>query len=131
MKKNAFLAVALASLLTFPCAAAAAEGFQGPQGAGGFQGPTSAVTVDTVAKAQKSQDETPVTLTGTILERIAGGDDKYTFRDSSGQIVVEIDEELFLGRSVTPQTKVRLYGKVDKEMMKTTKIDVKRLDILQ
>ena len=45
--------------------------------------------------------------------------------------MVDIDEDLFIGRTVTPQTKVRLYGKVDKEIMEPTKIDVKRLEIIQ
>ena len=34
-------------------------------------------------------------------------------------------------RTVTPQTKVRLFGKVDKEMMEPTKVDVKYLEIVK
>ena len=98
---------------------------------GGFQGPTSAADADTVAKALKCWDDAPVTLTGNIVERLAGSDDKYMFRDATGQVMVDIDEDLFIGRTVTPQTKVRLYGKVDKEIMEPTKIDVKRLEIIQ
>ena len=49
----------------------------------------------------------------------------------SGRIVVEIDYEVFAGRTVTPQTKVRLFGKVDKEMMEPTKVDVKYLEIVK
>ena len=129
--QKTFLALVLASTLVVPCAAAAYGGFQGPQGAGGFQGPMSASSVDSVAKALKSWDDAPAMLTGNIVERIAGSDDKYMFRDGSGQIVVEIDDDLFIGRTVAPQMKVRLYGEVDKEMMKPTKIDVKRFEILQ
>ena len=32
----------------------------------------------------------------------AGSDDKYNFRDATGTIVVEIDHEVFAGRTVTP-----------------------------
>ena len=133
MWKKTFLTLALTSLLTFPCAAQAENaGFQGPQGGmGGFQGPTTAVDADTVAKALKCWDDTPVVLTGNIVERRAGSDDKYMFRDATGQMLVDIDHELFVGKTVTPQTKVRIFGEVDKDMMKPTKIDVKRLEILQ
>ena len=133
MQKKTLLALALAALLTLPCAAQAANGgFQGPAGGmGGFQGPTSAADADTVAKALKCWDDAPVTLTGTIVERLAGSDDKYTFVDNTGRIVVEIDYEVFAGRTVTPQTRVRLFGTVDKEMMEPTKVDVKYLEIVK
>ena len=58
-------------------------------------------------------------------------DDKYLFKDATGQIIVDIDHEIFAGRTVTPQTKVRLSGKVDKDMMEPVKIDVKVLEILK
>lgn len=132
MQRKTILALALASLLTFPCAATAANGgFNGPQRMGGFQGPTAAADADTVAKALKCWDDAPVVLTGNIVERLAGSDDKYMFRDATGQVMVDIDDDLFLGRTVTPQTRVRLHGKVDKELMEPTKIDVKRLEVLQ
>ena len=98
---------------------------------GGFQGPTGGVQADTVKKAQSSWDDAPVVLTGNIVERLAGSDDKYLFKDATGQIIVDIDHEIFAGRTVTPQTKVRLSGKVDKDMMEPVKIDVKVLEILK
>ena len=132
MQRKTILALALASLLTFPCAATAANGgFNGPQGMGGFQGPTAAADADTVAKALKAWDDAPVMLTGHIVERVAGSDDKYNFRDATGTIVVEIDHEVFAGRTVTPADRVRLSGKLDKEMMDPTKVDVKILEILK
>lgn len=120
-------------LLTLACPAMAAQsGFQGPgQSAGGFQGPTTAVRVDTVAAALKARDDAPVLLTGHIVERLAGSDDEYNFRDATGTIMVEIDHEVFAGRTVTPADRVRLSGKLDKEMMEPTKVDVKVLEILK
>ena len=132
MRKKPLLSLALASLLLFPCAAQAAnDGFQGAQGMGGFQGPVAAVDADTVTKALKGWDDTPVVLTGNIVERLAGSDNKYMFKDATGQIIVDIDNKQFFGRTVTPQTKVRLFGKVDKKMTRPAKIDVKRLEIVQ
>lgn len=123
-------ALILTATLAFPCVASA--GFQGPQASqGGFQGPTTGVEADTVAKAEKSWDDAYVVLTGNIIQRVAGSDDKYVFKDATGEIVVEIDFEIFAGRTVTPQNTVRLSGKVDKNFMESAKIDVKRLEILQ
>ena len=39
--------------------------------------------------------------------------------------------EVFAGRTVTPADRVRLSGKLDKEMMDPTKVDVKVLEILK
>lgn len=118
----------LALMLAVPAYAA----FDGPGGgAGGFQGPTSGVQADTVKKALSAWDDAPVVLTGHITERLAGSDDKYLFKDDTGQIIVDIDHEVFAGRNVTPQTRVRLSGKVDKDMMEPTKIDVKVLEVLK
>lgn len=118
----------LALLLAVP-AYAASDGSN--SGMGGFQGPTSGVQADTVKKALDASDDTPVMLTGTIMERQAGSDDKYLFKDSTGQVVVDIDQKVFAGRTVTPQTRVRLSGKVDKDLMGPTEIDVKVLEILK
>lgn len=132
--KKILLPLAAAAVLILPSPSLAANGgFQGPQGGsgmGGFQGPVGGSQAETVAAARKCWDDAPVILTGTIVERLAGSDDKYTFADSTGRIIVDIDYEVFAGRTVTPQTKVRLFGKVDKEMMEPTKIDVKYLEIV-
>ena len=122
-------ALVLAATLAAPTIAA---GFQGPNSAqgGGFQGPTTGSEADTVAKAQKSWDDARVVLTGNITQRVAGSDDKYIFKDTTGEMIVEIDFELFAGRTVTPQNKVRLSGKVDKDFMESPKVDVKVLEIL-
>ena len=121
------------AVLSVPAHAA----FEGPGAAGagayggGFQGPTTGVQADTVKKAQSCWDDAPVVLTGHIVSRMAGSDDNYLFRDATGEIIVDIDYEVFAGRNVTPQTTVRLSGEVDKDMLKPTKIDVKVLEILK
>lgn len=118
------------AVLSVPAYAA----FEGPGGGaygGGFQGPTTGVQADTVKKAQSCWDDAPVVLTGHIVSRMAGSDDKYLFRDATGEIIVDIDYEIFAGRKVTPQNTVRISGEVDKDMMKPTKIDVKVLEILK
>ena len=127
-----FLTLLLVLCLAAPACAA---GFQGPTagvpGQGGFQGPTSGSGVDTVAKALKARDDAPVVLTGNIVSRMAGSDDKYMFRDATGEILVEIDHEVFAGRDVTPANTVRLSGEVDNDLLKPIKIDVKFMEIVK
>lgn len=125
------IVLTLAFVLVF-ASACFAQGFQGgsaPQAGGGFQGPVSQSGVQTVKEALSAWDDTAVVLTGRIVRREAGDHEKYLFQDQTGQIVVEIDDDLFMGRTVTPQTTIRLYGKVDKDMMKPVKIDVKNFEI--
>lgn len=129
------LSLALVALLAAPALAA----FEGPgsnaaagsTSAAGFQGPTSGVQATTVEKAQQCSDDAPVVLTGNIISREAGSKDKYMFRDATGEILVDIDNKVFAGRQVTPQNTVRLTGKVDKDMLKPVKVDVKVLEILK
>lgn len=125
------LTFVMLAVLAVPAYAAFEGPNSGGQSMGGFQGPTGGVQADTVKKAQSSWDDAPVVLTGNIVERLAGSDDKYLFKDATGQIIVDIDHEIFADRTVTPQTKVRLSGKVDKDMMEPVKIDVKVLEILK
>ena len=130
---RSFFALLLVLCLSAP--AYAAGGFEGPgsavQGQGGFQGPTTGTGVDTVAKALKARDDAPVVLTGNIISRKAGSDDKYMFRDSTGEILVDIDHKVFAGRTVTPQNTVRLSGEVDNDLLEPIKIDVKMLEIVR
>ena len=96
-------------------------------GAGGFQGP-SAQGATTVAAARRAWDDTYVTLVGHIVQRLS--EDDYLFRDATGEIVVDIDYHVFHGQTVTPQTKVRISGEVDSEIMERTTIDVYMLEVL-
>ena len=125
------MTLSLVLLLAAPVLAAPG-GFQDgapSSGAGGFQGPGGQASVTTVAQAKAAGNDTPVVLTGHIVSRAGGDHEHYIFRDSTGEIVVDIDDKLFMGRTVTPQTTVRLYGEVDKELMERTKIDVKNFEI--
>ena len=59
---------------------------------GGFEGPgVSADNTLTVAEVLKLSDDANVTLTGQIINSL--GDEKYTFKDATGEIVIEIDDE--------------------------------------
>lgn len=59
------------------------------------------------------KDDTPVTLKGRIIERL--GDERYTFKDATGTIVVDIDDEDWKGLEVTPEMDIIIEGEVDKK----------------
>ncbi|MBM7062441.1 NirD/YgiW/YdeI family stress tolerance protein [Pseudomonas sp. UL073] len=96
--------------------------------ANGYTGPGSTPQVTTVSAAQAAADDTPVALTGQIVKRIKG--DKYEFKDATGSIQVEIDDDEWPANSVSETAKVRLTGEVEHELT-GREIDVDRLELLQ
>lgn len=75
----------------------------------------------TVADAKELKDDTLVVLVGQIDGNL--GDEKYTFKDSTGSINVEIDDEDWNGVKVNPGDTIQIQGQVDKEFMEV-EIDV-------
>ncbi len=122
------LATAFTLLLCSPAFAA----FEGPSSAkGGFKGPAlENSTAHTVAQVKKAADETRCMLEGKIL---ASGPkhEMYLFQDSTGKISVEIDDDLFVGRVVTPENTVRLYGEVDTRLVGDPEVEVDVLEVLK
>jgi uncharacterized protein (TIGR00156 family) len=98
------------------------------QATGGFEGPSaSQLAATTVQEALDLNDEAKVVLQGNIVNSL--GDEKYTFKDATGEIVVEIDDEDWHGVKVTPEDTIEIVGEVDKEFMEKTKIDVKSFTV--
>lgn len=96
-----------------------AAGFQGQANMGGFQGP--GLQPSSVAEALKLNDDTPVVLIGQIEKSL--GDEKYLFKDATGSVTVEIDNEDWRGVNVTPKDTIVIQGEIDKDFFKT-EIDV-------
>ncbi|MEG2173706.1 MAG: NirD/YgiW/YdeI family stress tolerance protein [Desulfovibrionaceae bacterium] len=94
-----------------------------------FEGPNSTADVNSAAQVAGAADNAGCLLEGNIVEKITGSKDKYTFKDATGTVVVEIDDHVFAGRKVTPAMTVRLTGKVDTSKTKPSKVDVKTLEI--
>ncbi len=100
----------------------AQEGFTGPSGRTDSRGrPILSVSVAEVARLR---DDTLVSLQGNILRSL--GDEKYTFRDSSGDILIEIDRHIWRGLSVSETDLVEISGEVEKERRRV-EIDVKNI----
>lgn len=117
MKKIAILAISMIIGLSAAMA----------QSGGGFVGPGPAVSGTTVQQALTMRDDSPVTLTGKIVSSL--GDEKYLFRDATGEIIIEIDDEDWRGITVSPETTLEIVGEVDKEFMGRTKIDVNSFSV--
>ena len=110
-------------VLALICAGfACAQGFNGTASQGGFQdNGASASAATPVKEALKMRDDSYVTVRGNIVKRLT--DDKYLFRDSTGEIVVEIDNEDWAGVTGGPNDTVELSGEIDRDFNKI-EIDV-------
>ncbi len=136
MKKH-ICAVCIVLFAVFAAAGIFAQGYTGPGGAAGpqgaYTGPGSSsarntAELVTVAELKDLRDDARVTLQGTIINQLSR--EKFTFRDTSGEVVVEIDREVWrrLSESISENDRVEIYGEVDKERLGTrVEIDVKSI----
>jgi uncharacterized protein (TIGR00156 family) len=89
---------------------------------------TKIATVN-VAQAKTLKDDSKVVLTGQIMRAV--GDEKYEFKDATGTIIVDIDDEKWNGQPVDSSVTVSLTGEVDHDRFpkKTVEIDVDEVRI--
>lgn len=124
MKKIAAIASALALASTM--AVANQGGFTGAGSAssatqkGGYTGPKN-TQVMTIAQAKQMRDDTKVVLRGNIIKQL--GHEKYIFKDATGEITIEIDDDDWGGLAVGANDLVEIYGEVDKDW-NSVEIDV-------
>ena len=117
---NKFLTASVLALSVTLSGSALASGFQGGAvPAGGFQGP--GLEPSTVAQVLTYSDDTPVVVNGQIEKSL--GNEKYLFKDSTGSVTIEIDDEDWRGLNVTPKDTITIRGEIDKDLFKT-EIDV-------
>lgn len=81
--------------------------------ADGFTGPGENRQPITVIEVEQLKDETEVTLVGYIVKAL--GDETYEFRDDTGTLLVEIDDDEWNGVEATPTLQVELTGEIDRE----------------
>lgn len=119
MKKVLFLSTAL--ICSFTALASA-------QTNGGFIGNSENVSITTVNQTENLPDETYVTMQGNITSQV--GHEKYMFKDETGTIKVEIDDDDWHGLTVGPEDRLQIQGEVDKSWTKPTKIEVDSIQII-
>ena len=92
------------------------------------QAAASQNAVTRVAALRSVPDDSYVTLEGYIERQVRH--EHYIFRDASGRIEVEIDDDVWRGLNVTPRDKVRLEAEIDQEWRRT-EVDVKSVTRIQ
>ncbi|SPL71847.1 NirD/YgiW/YdeI family stress tolerance protein [Acinetobacter stercoris] len=83
----------------------------------------------TIAEAKKTVDETAVTLTGDIVRQTKK--EHYELKDTTGSIIVEIDDDLATPAQLKPGTQIRVIGEVDSHRHRPTDIDVVKLEFIR
>lgn len=69
--------------------------------------------VTNVADASNMPEDTIIYIQGTLTQNL--GNEMYIFTDDSGNITVEIDDDLMKGQSFTPNMAVIITASIDKE----------------
>lgn len=69
--------------------------------------------VTSVADAANMPEDTIIYVQGNLTQSL--GDEMYIFTDSSGNITVEIDDELMQGKNFMPNMAVIITASIDKE----------------
>jgi len=72
--------------------------------------PTSSSSVQAVLTMP---DETVVMLKGNIAKKV--GEETYVFTDGTGEVMVEIDSDVWNGQNVSPTDMVTIIGEIDQE----------------
>lgn len=117
---STFLRTFLLLALSLGIATSATAQFVGP---GASNAPATVQSI-----LDSSQDDQTVTLQGTVLEKV--GNEKYTFSDDTGQIRIEIDDDVFPPQRISPDMTVEIYGEVEKDFLRSPEVDVERLTIV-
>ena len=127
MFKKIVLSTALVSAM-FATGGFTGSSTQNATNQGGFVG-KGAMSASTVKQALALPDDAHVVLEGKIVSEFRP--EHYQFVDKNGDTIeVEIDQKDWRGVTVDENTPVRIYGKVNKDFMKTS-IDVKSIEIIK
>ncbi|WP_238928538.1 YgiW/YdeI family stress tolerance OB fold protein [Vibrio sp. S17_S38] len=134
MKK--IILVCVLSLFTLPAMAEnhvttanSSQAIQTANSKGGFQGPTKSKRImKDVISAMNASDNSVVELTGNLTMSL--GDEDYIFQDPTGEVTVEIDDDIWFGRVVTPEMNIVIRGEVEKDWNDIS-IDVDSLEIVK
>jgi uncharacterized protein (TIGR00156 family) len=112
-----------AVVVAFAAATTAWAQYTGP----GARAPASKTVARTVAEAlQDATDDRPVVLTGNLVEQT--GRELFLFKDTTGEIIVEIDAGDFpAGQPVGPDARVQVEGEIEARRMRKPRIEVERL----
>lgn len=84
-------------------------------------------SVTQVADASNMAEDTIIYIQGNLTQSL--GDEMYIFTDDSGNITVEIDDDLMQGHTFTPNMAVIITASVDKEG-NVTSLDAEEIEFV-
>jgi len=82
-----------------------------------------------VSKVKYAGPDTSIVLQGNIIKKIRPDD--YIFRDSTGKIKIEIDALGWKNMTVTPDTLIRIYGKLGNGRIGNVDLVITRVEIIE
>lgn len=91
-----------------------------------FQGPVEVVKVQSLLDSSNPFMEKKVVVEGNLIRQVRK--DTFMFSDGSSEIQVELDDDIRLNSTLTPKTKVRLFGEF--ENGRTPEIEVDHIELL-
>jgi uncharacterized protein (TIGR00156 family) len=102
--------------------------FKGPQAQSMTHPSQGLITVQTVLNGAFHGQQ--VFLQGNITQKISH--DKYTFKDSTGEIVIDIDQKHMPFEDFSASETVKIYGEVEmKKKNPRIEIDVARVEVVK
>ncbi|MFN1598207.1 YgiW/YdeI family stress tolerance OB fold protein [Vibrio harveyi] len=107
--KNTVIAT-IAALAIAPTVAMAKDHNHG-QSSIQFNGPVTVEKVDALIKESSMFTEKDVVVEGVLLRQTRA--DQFIFSDGSGEIMVELDDDIRLTTPIDQTTKVRLFGEFE------------------
>lgn len=77
-----------------------------------------------VAQAKDLKDDSKVIIKGQLVKSL--GNEKYEFKDATGSMTVDIDNDKWNGKAVKANTRVTLVGEIDVDHFpkKSVEVDV-------
>ena len=109
MKKNTIIAT-IAALVIAPSIAFAKDNAQNQSNLQ-FNGPVTVEKLDALLNDSNMFTEKDVVVEGNLLRQVRA--DKFVFSDGSGEVMVELDDDIRLNSPIDHTTKVRLFGECE------------------
>ncbi|EGQ8038614.1 TPA: NirD/YgiW/YdeI family stress tolerance protein [Vibrio alginolyticus] len=109
MKKNTIIAT-IAALAIAPSIAFAKDNAQNQSNLQ-FNGPVTVEKLDALLNDSNMFTEKDVVVEGNLLRQVRA--DKFIFSDGSGEVMVELDDDIQLNTPIDHKTKVRLFGEFE------------------
>lgn len=120
--KKTIIALTAATIMT-PALVLANQAKQAPLS---YHGPVETVTVAELLQDTGMLTERDAVVEGQLVKQINA--DTFIFSDTTGEIQVEVDDDVQVPQAINASTRLRLYGEY--EGGRTPEIEVDRIQVL-